>query len=54
METSAQEKQNQDKKKGFWGRLFDKIDKALKDKSDKAACCAPKDKDKKPGKSCCN
>ncbi len=38
------------KKKGFFGRIMDKLDKKLEEKSKKSSCCGS-DKDK--GSSCC-
>lgn len=38
-------------KKGFWGKLLEKVDKKLEEKSKKTSCCSPKDKGK--GSSCC-
>lgn len=42
--------QKEEKKKGFFGRIMDKLDKKLEEKSKKPLCCgAAKDK----GSSCC-
>lgn len=44
------ESQKEEKKKGFFGRIMDKLDKKLEEKSKKSSCCGA-DKDK--GSSCC-
>ncbi len=38
-------------KKSLLGRLFDKLDKVMKEKADKPCCCGSQDKGKK---SCCS
>lgn len=40
-----------EKKKGFFGKLIEKLDKKLEEKSKEQSCCSPSDK--KNGKSCC-
>ncbi len=45
-----QKKVKDEKKKGFFGRMMDKLDKKLEEKSKKTSCCGS-DKDK--GSSCC-
>ncbi|MFH0984736.1 MAG: hypothetical protein V1882_04295 [Candidatus Omnitrophota bacterium] len=44
-----------EKKKGFFAKLFEKIDKKLEDKAKKSGCCCAPSKDKKDsdGDSCC-
>ena len=44
---SDQEKKEQ--KKGFLGKIIEKIDKKMEEKSKKTSCCGGKDK----GSSCC-
>ncbi|MCA9407964.1 MAG: hypothetical protein KC733_04700 [Candidatus Omnitrophica bacterium] len=41
----------QREKKSFFGKMIEKIDKKLEEKSQKTPCCSPKDKGK--GSSCC-
>ncbi len=41
-----------EKKKGFFGKLIEKLDKKMEEKAKAKPCCDPKDKDK--GKSCCS
>jgi hypothetical protein len=44
--------QNEKKKKGFFGKIMDKLDKKLAEKASKSSCCSGgSDKDK--GSSCC-
>lgn len=43
--------QIQEPKKGFFGRLFEKLDKSLEEEAKKKPCCQPKDG--KDGSSCC-
>ena len=40
------------KKKGFFGRLIEKLDKKMEKKAKAKPCCENKDKDK--NKSCCS
>lgn len=47
MEKTTQDKK--DKKKGFFGRMFEKLDKKMEDKAKKSPCCGGGDK----GSSCC-
>jgi len=42
----------QNKKKGFFGKIVEKLDKKLEEKSRKAPCCSP-GKDKEKGSACC-
>lgn len=42
---------NSNKAKGFFGRMIEKLDKKLEEKSKKTSCCSSKDKEK--GSSCC-
>jgi len=42
----------QEKKKGFWGRLMEKLDKKMEEKSKKTSCCGG-GLDKNKGSSCC-
>ena len=45
-------KAKENKKKSFFGRLFDKLDKKLEEKAKSQPCCSkPSDKG---GKSCCS
>lgn len=39
------------KKKGWLGKLIEKIDKKMAEKAQKGCCCTPKDP--KKGSSCC-
>ncbi|MBU0504012.1 MAG: hypothetical protein ABH882_02520 [Candidatus Omnitrophota bacterium] len=40
------------KKKGFFGKLFEKLDKKIQEKANSSSgCCRPKDKD---NNSCCS
>jgi hypothetical protein len=41
--------QQTEKKKGFWARLIEKLDKSMEDKAKKAPCCSGS----KKGSSCC-
>jgi hypothetical protein len=41
----------QEKKKGFFARLLERIDKKMEAKAKSAPCCNPSSKDK--GTSCC-
>lgn len=44
--------QTKEKKKGFFGGLFEKLDKRMKEKAlNSPCCCKPADKDKN---SCCS
>ena len=43
---------NQADKKGFFGRLMERLDKKMEEKAKATPCCGSKDKDK--GKSCCS
>lgn len=47
---STKETKKPDKKKGFFGKIIENLDKKLEEKSKKSSCCSPK-KDK--GSSCC-
>ena len=40
------------KKKGFLGKLIEKLDKKMQDMAKKKSCCGSGDNDK--GKSCCS
>ncbi|MBI4845150.1 MAG: hypothetical protein HY810_01530 [Candidatus Omnitrophica bacterium] len=40
-----------DKKKGFFAKIMDKLDKKLEEKAKGAGCCGNSDKNK--GKPCC-
>ena len=42
----------QEKKKGFLGRLMEKLDKKMEEKSRKTSCCSG-GLDKNKGSSCC-
>ena len=46
-------KDTQNKPKGFFNSLFEKIDAKLKEKANQGTCCAPKDKAKESDKSSC-
>ncbi len=39
-------------KKGFFSRMFDKLDKKMEEKAKESKCCGGSDKSK--GKSCCS
>lgn len=41
-----------ERKKSFFGKLIDKLDKKMEEKARIKPCCASKEKTK--GKSCCN
>ena len=41
-----------EKKKNFFGRLIEKLDKKIEERAKEKPCCDNKDKDK--GKSCCD
>jgi len=41
-----------EKKKSFFGKLIEKLDKKMEERANAKPCCAAKDKGK--GKSCCN
>ena len=41
-----------EKKKSFFGKLIEKLDKKMEEKTKTKPCCDSKDKDK--GKSCCS
>jgi hypothetical protein len=43
--------EKKEKKKGFWGNLMDKLDKQMKEASEKKSCCCCSD-DKGKGSSC--
>jgi len=45
-----QESKKEEKKKGIFGRMMEKLDKKIEEKSKKSPCCGS-DKDKGP--SCC-
>ncbi len=45
------QKSDKNKKKSFFARLMDKLDKKIEEKSQSTSCCGSKAKDK--GKSCC-
>lgn len=47
----SDKKEKSTEKKGFIGKLIDKLDKKLEEKSKEQSCCNPSDK--KNGKSCC-
>lgn len=47
----SEEKKDVNKKKGFFAKMVDKLDKKLEEKSKEQSCCNPSDK--KNGKSCC-
>ncbi len=47
----SNEKNKKDEKKGFLGKIIDKLDKKMEEKSKEQSCCNPSDK--KNGKSCC-
>lgn len=47
----SEEKKNSEKKKGLLGKMIEKLDKKLVEKSKEQSCCNPSDK--KNGKSCC-
>jgi len=51
MSASTENKPN--KKKGFFGRMMEKLDKKLEEKSRKAPCCGNSSKNKEKGSSCC-
>lgn len=40
---------NENKKKGFWKRLIDKLDRSMEEKAKQSSCCG---KDAKGGKCC--
>ena len=42
----------QEKKRGFWGRLMDKLDKKMEEKAKKSSCCGG-GANKEKGSSCC-
>ncbi|MEI7752014.1 MAG: hypothetical protein WCJ71_07990 [Candidatus Omnitrophota bacterium] len=44
-------KEEQPAKKGWFGKLIEKLDKKMEAKSRECGCCAPKDP--KKGSSCC-
>lgn len=46
------DQKSNEKKKGFWGRLMDKLDKRMKEKSQKSPCCGGGSNEEK-GSSCC-
>jgi len=50
MENNQAEKENAPKK-GWFGKLIEKLDKKMEAKSRECGCCAPKDP--KKGSSCC-
>ncbi len=43
---------NSEKKKGFFARLMEKLDKKMEEKAKAKPCCDSREKDK--GKSCCS
>ena len=45
-----QEKDKSEKKKGFFARIIDKLDKKIEDKANKSSCCCS---DQKKDSSCC-
>ena len=47
---SEKSEPKQEKKKGLLGKLIEKLDKKMVEKSQKSSCCGP---DKSKGSSCC-
>lgn len=45
-------KMTEKKRKGFFGRMLEKIDKTMEEKAKAKPCCDSNDKNK--GKSCCS
>ena len=43
----------QKKKKGFLGKIMEKLDKKLEEKSKNTSCCGGAGQDKGKGSSCC-
>lgn len=41
-----QSEQQKEKKKGFFGRLMDKLDNKMKEAAEKKPCCCSSDKDR--------
>lgn len=51
MNQENEKKEIHGKKKGFIAKLFERLDRKMKEKADETPCCTPKDK--KGGSSCC-
>lgn len=48
---AQKEETKEQKKKGFWGKLIDKLDKKMEEKAQKTSCCGGSDG--KKGSPCC-